>query len=156
MEYTPRARNQKRCSPCATLRDAEYWGARNAPGSMQTSNTDGVGTCGVCSAGGVALVAGAPVCRECLTSHDARRHQAALEELHTAFDNRKQYANMPADPQVPARGSAAYEALTREVWAADVGPDELAAAETALRSMVGDAPLPRYLVMRAALQFAPV
>lgn len=155
MEYAPRARNQKRCSPCATLRDAEYWGARNAPGSMQTANTDGAGTCAVCATGGAPMVAGAPVCRACITSREGRRHQAALEELRTAFDNRKQYAKMAVDPQVPARGSAAYEALTREAWAADVGPDELAAAETALRSMVGDAPLPRYLVMRAALQFAP-
>lgn len=175
LEYTPAARNQKRCTPCRVLRDLVYWetrglrscarcGAEHQPlnaGDDVCASCAAAGSldvCVLCSCGGedaCALLDGTPVCVACFKSSDALRRASAMHEAVSSQENRREYAQMGPDPLVPARGSSEYEVIVRKLWALpeDVAASALGRAEGGLRAAVG-MPVPRYLVLAAALVLA--
>lgn len=158
MGFEPRARNQKRCGPCRTLRDALYWTGRTelsccaCQGPRVAIDARDL-LCYRCDPGAQELVLGTAAVRAVFKSPDPEVRNAALAEARDSQCNRVEYAAMNADPQVPCRGTSEYEVLLRRVWAAGVTRPEIESAERALRGLLGgDAPLPRYLVLLAAAE----
>ncbi len=149
LPYEPAARNQKRCTPCRVLRDIDYWTGRSNGRPVALDLPLESGSCVLCDEA-LGLVVGTPVCVACVLT------PAGMEEAQQSADNRRQYAGMEPDPRVPARGSSAYEVLMRQVWELPETEEWVADAERALRRLVGPGvPLPRYLVLAAALRGAP-
>ncbi len=163
MEFEPRARNQKRCTPCRVLRDVEYWAERGELACL-------AGTCpekhialhsGDCWCAhhdpcAAELLDGTPTPRRLFKDPDPVVRAAALQDARDSLENRKQYAKMDPDPQVPARGSSEYEVLTRQLWDrfGDQAGDQVAYYRERLLADLGGAPLPQYLAMAAALRNA--
>jgi hypothetical protein len=169
MDFDPRARNQKRCTPCRVLRDLVYWSTRGerdtclARAHMYAQRCvphvaleSGDCWCSRHDPRGDELLEGTPTPRRLFKDPDPAVRAAALQDAQDSLENRKQYATMSPDPQVPARGSSEYEALTRRLWDR-FGEDAASAVVLArhdLRAQLGDAPIPQYLAMAAALEAA--
>lgn len=159
MPYVPAARNQKRCTACRVLRDVEYWAERGefgcaSCGELHVALASGDSYCAACDPSAGVLLAGTAVQLGDFKDSDPRVRASALRDARAAQDNRRQYAKMPPDPVVPARGSSDYEVLAGRVWErlGDSAPNALTYARMKLEDLVGPGyPLPQYLVMAAAL-----